>query len=168
VALVKVMGVDPGTIATGYGIVRKVDNQLVPIEYGVIKPPPSKPLSTRYSIIFDGLQEVISRFIPDVIAVESSFYLKNVSSAMKLSQVRGIVLLAASKAGLEIHEYAPRRVKQAVCGRGGATKQQVQKMVQSLLSLEEPPKPIDASDALAVAICHLQSANSPKPAGKRT
>ncbi len=103
-----------------------------------------------------------------VLAIESSFFMKNVSSAMKLSQVRGVVLLAAVKEGLDVYEYAPRRVKQSICGRGSATKQQVQKMVQALLSLDCPPEPVDASDALAVAICHLQSANSPKPAGKRT
>jgi len=156
---VKVIGVDPGTRITGYGIVRKANNQLFLIEYGVIKPRASQPLSKRYSIIFDGLHNIIREFSPDVVAVESSFYLKNMSSAMKLSQVRGVVLLAASKSGLDIYEYAPRRVKQAVSGRGGATKQQVQKMVQSLLSLDVPPEPLDASDALAIAICHLQSIN---------
>ncbi len=155
----KVIGVDPGTRVTGYGIVQKADNQFFPVEYGVIKPPASRPLSKRYSIIFDGLTEIISDFSPDVVAVESTFYVRNISSAMKLSQVRGIVLLAASKAGLEVYEYAPRKVKQAVCGRGGATKYQVQKMVQSLLSLDVPPEPVDASDAMAIAICHLQSIN---------
>jgi len=165
---VKVLGIDPGTQVTGFGIIRKENNQLIPVEYGTIRPPAASPLSKRYLVIFDGIQKIISQYSPDIMAVESSFYLQNMASAMKLSQVRGIVLLAASKASLDIYEYAPRRVKQAVCGRGGATKLQVQKMVQTLLALEELPTPTDASDALAVAICHLQSVNSPKPAGKRT
>ena len=164
----RILGVDPGTRITGYGIVEKVNNQLVPVDYGTVSPPPDLPLSERYSIIFDGLQSIITKYSPAAVSVESSFYLKNMSSAMKLSQVRGVALLAAAKAGLEIFEYAPRRIKQSVCGNGGATKQQVQKMVQSLLGLDKLPTPVDASDALATAICHLQSLNSPKPSGKRT
>lgn len=162
------MGVDPGTRVTGYGVVDAADGQFHPVQFGAIKPQSSLPLSARYALIFDSLRELISSHSPAVLAVESSFYMKNVSSAMKLSQVRGVVLLAAVKEGLDVYEYAPRRVKQSICGRGGATKQQVQKMVQTLLSLECPPTPEDASDALAVAICHLQSANSPRPTGKRT
>mgnify|MGYP005850104709 CR=1 FL=1 len=164
----KVLGIDPGTQVTGYGIILRENNRLIAVQYGTIRPPVAAPLSKRYKIIFDGIQQIIKDFSPDVIAVESSFYLQNMASAMKLSQVRGVVLLAASQANLDIYEYAPRRVKQAVCGRGGATKQQVQKMVQTLLALDRLPTPADASDALAVAICHIQSINSPKPAGRRT
>ena len=141
---------------------------MVAVDYGCIKPPPSSPLSKRYIVIYDALQDVISRFVPQEMAVESAFYCKNVSSALKLSQVRGVILLAGSKANLDIYEYSPRKVKQSVVGRGSAAKRQIQSMVARILSLKEPPASEDACDALAVAICHVHSMGAPHTRRKTT
>lgn len=164
----KVIGIDPGSRVTGYGIVEFQDATITAIDHGCIKPPPKAPLSERYAIIFDALQSLIARFAPDHMAVESPFYCKNVSSAFKLSQVRGVILLAGSKAHIEVYEYSPRRVKQAVVGRGAAAKRQTQAMVSQILCLEEPPASEDASDALAVAICHVNSVTGARGCGRRT
>ncbi|NQT81475.1 crossover junction endodeoxyribonuclease RuvC [bacterium] len=164
----RVIGVDPGSRVTGYAVVEFDGNRISALDYGCIKPPSASPLSKRYVLIYDTLQKLISRFEPQEMAVESSFYCKNVSSALKLSQVRGVVLLAGSKANLDIYEYSPRKVKQAVVGHGSAAKQQVQSMVAQILSLEKPPASEDASDALAVAICHVHSMSAPHTRGKTT
>jgi crossover junction endodeoxyribonuclease RuvC len=163
-----ILGVDPGSRVTGYGIVEQVRGELRAVDCGVIRPDAAAPASERYLVIHDSLATLITQFHPDVVAVESLFFCKSASSAIKLAQVRGVVLLAAAEAGLEVYEYAPRRVKQAVVGRGSASKVQVQQMVKALLGLAEVPKPEDAADALAVAICHAQAANSPRGGGERT
>jgi len=165
---VRVIGVDPGSRFTGYGVVELDGDKAVALDYGCIKLPVASPLSRRYVIIYDALRDIITRFAPQQMAVESPFYSKNVSSALKLSQARGVVLLAGSKANLEIYEYSPRKVKQAVVGRGSAAKRQIQTMVAQILSLEEPPASEDASDALAVAICHIHSISGAIPVGKTT
>jgi crossover junction endodeoxyribonuclease RuvC len=165
---VKVIGVDPGSRVTGYGIIEFQDAGIVALDHGCIKPPPSAPLSKRYTIIFDALQELIARYAPDHMAVEAPFYCKNVSSAFKLSQVRGVILLAGAKAHVEVYEYSPRRVKQAVVGRGAAAKRQIQAMVSQILSLEAPVASEDAGDALAVAICHVHSLTGARSSGRRT
>lgn len=164
----KVIGVDPGSRVTGYGIIEFQDASIVALDHGCIKLPPSAPLSKRYAIIFDALQALIARFAPDHMAVESPFYCKNISSAFKLSQVRGVILLAGSKGHVEVYEYSPRKVKQAVVGRGAAAKRQIQAMVSQILSLEEPPASEDAGDALAVAICHVHSLTGAHSCGRRT
>jgi crossover junction endodeoxyribonuclease RuvC len=163
-----ILGIDPGSRATGYGIIEHARGELQAIDCGVIRPDAGAPASARYLAIRDALAELIGRHRPDVMAVESLFFCRNASSAIKLAQVRGVVLLAAAEAGLEVYEYAPRRVKQAVVGRGAASKVQVQQMVKALLGLAEVPKPDDAADALAVAICHAQTAASPRGGGERT
>jgi crossover junction endodeoxyribonuclease RuvC len=164
---VRVIGVDPGSRVTGYGVIEFDGGSITALDYGSIKTSPASPLSKRYARIYDALQGVISRYLPQEMAVETPFYCKNVSSAFKLSQVRGVILLAGSKANLDIYEYSPRKVKQAVVGRGAAAKRQIQSMVAHLLSLREPPRSEDASDALAVAICHVHSRCGPRAYGKR-
>ena len=163
----RILGVDPGSRVTGYGIVEDDRGELRALDCGVIRADPKAPASQRCLVIHEALGTLIGRHRPDVVAVESLFFCRSASSAIKLAQVRGVVLLAAAEAGLEIYEYAPRRVKQAVVGRGAATKEQVQQMITRLLGLAEVPQPADAADALAVAICHAQAAASPR-GGKQT
>lgn len=163
-----ILGVDPGSRITGYGVVEERQGELHAVDCGVVRPDADAPASERYLVIRNALAELIGRYRPDVVAVESLFFCRNASSAIKLAQVRGVVLLAAAEAGLPVYEYAPRRVKQAVVGRGGAAKEQVAEMVKALLGLREAPEPADAADALAVAICHAQAAGSPLVGGART
>ncbi len=163
----RILGIDPGSRVTGYGIVEEARGELRAVDCGVIRLDVAAPASQRYLAIHDGLEALIGRHRPDVMAVESLFFCKSASSAIKLAQVRGVVLLAAAQAGLEVYEYAPRRIKQAVVGRGAASKVQVQQMIKVLLGLPEAPQPEDAADALAVAICHAQAVGSAR-GGERT
>jgi crossover junction endodeoxyribonuclease RuvC len=158
---VKVIGVDPGSRVTGYGVIEFDSSGMVALDHGCIKPPSGSPLSKRYVVIYDALEGLISQFGPQQMAVEAPFYCKNVSSALKLSQVRGVILLAGSKNDLDIYEYSPRKVKQAVVGSGAAAKRQIQRMVAEILSLSKPPASEDAADALAVAICHIHYMSGP-------
>ncbi len=157
---VRVLGIDPGSETTGWGIVEGDDNgqRYRLIEYGVVKLASSATFSSRLLKISRALEEVIDRLHPDACAIEEAFYSVNPKVTLKLGQVRGVALLVAEKAALEIGEYAPRRVKQTVAGYGNADKQQVQQMVRVLLSLTTIPEPHDAADALAVAICHFHHA----------
>jgi crossover junction endodeoxyribonuclease RuvC len=164
----RILGVDPGSRVTGYGVVEETRGELRAVDCGVIRPDADAPASQRYRAIHDGLEELIGRHRPDVMAVESLFFCRSAASAIKLAQVRGVVLLAAAQAGLDVYEYAPRRIKQAVVGRGAASKEQVQQMIAALLGLAEAPQPADAADALAVAVCHAQAEASPRGGGERT
>jgi crossover junction endodeoxyribonuclease RuvC len=155
----RVLGIDCGTEYTGYGIVDLLDDQnLVCLDCGAIKLSTREPMSTRLSRISIRLQELIVEHHPDRVAIEDVFYAVNVKSALKLGQVRGVAMLAAATAGLEVAEYSPLSIKSAVVGYGRAEKQQVQQMVARLLKLDEIPEPADAADALAIAICHLHTA----------
>jgi crossover junction endodeoxyribonuclease RuvC len=155
----RVLGIDCGTEYTGYGIVELFsDDRLVCIVCGAIKVSPRDPMPARLSRISIGLQELISRHRPDRVAIEDVFYAANVKSALKLGQVRGVAMLAAASAGLEVAEYSPLSIKSAVVGYGRAEKHQVQQMVTRLLNLDQIPEPADAADALAIAICHLHTA----------
>ena len=154
----KILGVDPGTQITGYGIINTSGASYNVVDYGCIKPPANVKLSDRYLIIFNGIDELIEKHSPEALVVETQFVNKNVQSAIKLGMARGIIILAAKRRGIPIFEYAPTRAKQAVVGNGRASKSQVQTMVQLLLRLSELPKPEDAADALALAICHAHSA----------
>jgi len=158
----RILGIDPGTRITGYGVIDSDGHTFKAVDYGCIKPPPKARLSERYRIVFEGLQQVIAQHSPDEMAVENIFFCKNPASALKLGQVRGVILLAGSLAGVELYEYAPRRIKQALVGRGGAIKTQVQTMVMHMLGLTQVPEPIDITHALAVAICHGQAATDPQ------
>ena len=154
----RVLGIDCGTEYTGYGVVELSDHgSLQCVTWGAIKVSPRDPMPVRLSAISDGLRSIIREHQPDNVAIEDVFYALNVKSALKLGQVRGVAMLAAASAGLEVAEYAPLSIKSAVVGYGKAEKQQVQHMVTRLLNLPEPPHPEDASDALAIAICHLHT-----------
>lgn len=153
-----VIGIDPGTATTGYGLVReRQDGSLEVAAYGVIQTPANTPLPERLLELNRQLTDLLTLHLPQSGAVEKLFFQRNVRTALSVGQARGVALLALAKAGVEIAEYTPMEVKQAVAGYGGADKQQVQYMVRALLDLREIPRPDDAADALAVAICHIHS-----------
>jgi crossover junction endodeoxyribonuclease RuvC len=151
---VKVLGIDPGTAACGYGIVHERDGRLKDTCHGWWHTEASEPLEARLLTIFVGVQEMIARHAPDAVALEESYVGADARIALSVGQARGAVLVAASSAGVACVEYAPAVVKHAVCGYGRADKEQVQRMVKVILGLPEPPTPHHAADALAVAICH--------------
>lgn len=154
----RVLGVDCGTEYTGFGVVELAnDDTLVCLTCGAIKLSPREPMARRLAVIFDRLGAIIEQHQPDNVAIEDVFYAVNVKSALKLGQVRGVAMLAASSAGLDVSEYSPLSIKSAVVGYGRADKPQVQQMVTRLLNLAEIPEPPDAADALAIAICHLHT-----------
>ncbi len=153
-----VIGIDPGTARTGYGLVKEAaHNEVELVRYGVISTPSKTPLSARLVLIHEELQAILNEHTPDSAAVEKLYFQKNVSTAMSVGQARGVILLALAQNGLEVEEYSPQDVKIALTGYGGAEKLQMQKMVQTLLNMETKPSPDDAADALAVAICHLHT-----------
>lgn len=152
-----ILGIDPGTAITGYGLIQKQGNHLKRIAFGAILTAPETHMALRLQKIYRELQKVIEQYRPDVMAVEQLFFNKNVRTALTVGQARGVVLLAGAEAGLNIIEYTPLQVKMAVVGYGRAEKKQVQEMVRILLCLNEIPKPDDAADALAIAICHANS-----------
>jgi crossover junction endodeoxyribonuclease RuvC len=154
----RVLGIDCGTEYTGFGVVELGgDGKLTCLACGAVKLSPRETMPARLSTIFDSLAAIIGEHHPDRVAIEDVFYALNVKSALKLGQVRGVAMLAASSAGLEVAEYSPLSIKSAVVGYGRAEKQQVQHMVTRLLNLAEIPEPPDAADALAIAICHLHT-----------
>jgi len=155
---VLVLGIDPGTAITGYGLVREDDEGLTLVRCGVITTPADQLLPQRLQAIYRGLAAIIGQHRPDQVAVEELFFSRNVRTALSVGQARGVVLLAAAEADLPLHEYKPLEVKQTVAGYGGADKRQVQEMVRMLLNLEQVPEPDDAADAVAVAVCHIHSA----------
>ncbi len=151
-----VLGVDPGTQVTGYGVVVEgVDRRLALIECGAIRSSAQRPLAERLREIFEGVAAVIDRVRPDVLCVEGVFYGRNVRTTVVLGHARGAVLLAAALRGIPVAEYPPAEVKNAIVGSGRAGKDQVAFMVQKHLSLEAPPTPADAADGVALALCHL-------------
>jgi len=151
---VKVIGIDPGTASCGFGIVHEKDGRLRAIDHGWWQTLATERLELRLKTIFDGVAGLIEAHRPDAVALEESFVGVDARTALSVGQARGAVMVAAASAGVECAEYAPARVKQLVCGYGRAEKRQVQTMVTAILSLEAPPTPSHASDALAVAICH--------------
>jgi crossover junction endodeoxyribonuclease RuvC len=151
----RVMGIDPGSNCTGYGLVEEIKGQPRVIHWGAVRTKAKQAFPERLKLIYNELVAVIQEFSPDVVAVEDLFFANNVKSALKLGQTRGVTLLAAANQDIAIAEYSPLEVKQSVVGYGRADKIQVQDMVTTLLGLKEKPEPFDASDALAVAICHL-------------
>jgi crossover junction endodeoxyribonuclease RuvC len=152
------LGIDPGTATTGYGLVRLTgDGNLESIGYGVIPTPVNTPAHERLLVLYRRLKELLALYRPDSCAVERLFFQRNISTAIAVGQARGVVMLAIAEAGLDVAEYTPNEVKQAVVGYGSAQKKQVQAMVRTLLLLTEVPKPDDAADALAIAITHLHT-----------
>ena len=155
----RVLGIDPGTAITGYGVVEEQGGELKALAFGAIKTPAKQPLPARLQTIYRGVKELALEWKPSAAAVEELFFSSNVRTAMSVGQARGVTLLALADAGLPVAEYTPLTVKQAVTGYGSADKAQMQEMVRLLLGLAETPRPDDAADALAVAVCHLNSAS---------
>jgi crossover junction endodeoxyribonuclease RuvC len=152
-----IMGIDPGTVVTGYAVIRREAVRCSAVDYGNIRPPNKEKLSQRYALIYQGVDQLLRRFRPDVVAVETQFVAKNPQSSLKLGMARGMILLAATQQGIPVFEYSPCRAKQAVTGNGRASKQQVQGMVTQLLGLSAIPESEDTADALAIALCHAQA-----------
>ena len=151
-----ILGIDPGSRITGYGVIRKEGNRLLHIDNGAIFTEKAVDFPGRLKLIFEGLSEIIEKYRPDAVAIEDMFFANNVQSALKLGQARGAAVVAGVSAGLPVFEYTALQVKQSVVGHGKAAKEQVQHMVKVLLALPENAQ-ADASDALAVAICHANS-----------
>lgn len=149
-----ILGVDPGIAITGFGVVEYINNTFKVLDYGCIRTEAGVPLPDRLNILYDGLGRIVNKYCPNEMAVEELFFSKNVRTALTVGHARGVTLLAARQRGVEIFEYTPLQVKQAVVGHGRADKVQVQYMVRVLLCLSEIPSPDDVADALAVAICH--------------
>jgi len=154
----RVLGIDPGTAITGYGVVEDADGGLRALAFGVIRTPARQPLPSRLQVIYRGVRALVVEWEPSAASVEELFFSSNARTAMSVGQARGVALLALADAGLDVAEYTPTTIKQAVTGYGGADKAQMQEMVRLLLGLEKTPRPDDAADALAVAICHFNSA----------
>lgn len=148
-----IIGFDPGIADTGFGVITAESGKLQCLEYGSIKTNSKLPLSARLVILYDHIQILLKKYSPDLVCVEELFFSKNVKTAMIVGQARGVVLLAIEQVGLPMIEFTPNQVKQAVSSYGSASKDQVQRMVQMLLRLKDIPKPDDAADALAIAIC---------------
>ena len=151
----RVIGIDPGIGITGFSIIDHSRLKTSLIAYGAIRPPKKQGLEKRLFYLFNEMNQLNDKFDPDILAVEDSFYSKNVKSAMILGQARGTILLSAARASIKVAEFAPRKVKQSVCGNGSATKEQVQFMVSQILKLKDLPNPIDISDAMAVGLCFI-------------
>lgn len=155
------MGIDCGTATTGWAILEKNlplrDKKIKICEYGVVKTESDMPMEERLSLLYKGIYEILSKYKPQVVAVESLFYFKNQKTVISVGQARGVILLACAEANSTVVDYTPLQVKQAVSGYGKASKMQVQQMVKAILGLKEIPRSDDAADALAIAICHINS-----------
>ncbi|HAW49502.1 TPA: crossover junction endodeoxyribonuclease RuvC [bacterium] len=158
---IRVLGIDPGIATTGLGIVERnleeKNQKLGLIKTGIIKTDKNLPYPTRLLLIHKGISEIIKKFMPDCVAVEDVFFFKNTKTAIKIGEIKGVITLSCSLLDIDVHTYTPLEIKQALTGFGRGTKHQVQEMVKRLLGLKEVPKPDDASDAIACAICHIQS-----------
>jgi crossover junction endodeoxyribonuclease RuvC len=155
-----IFGVDPGTMLTGFGIIKSLGNNITYINSGIIKTDPKNDLSSKLHTIYLKLDEEIKKYKPDIFCVETAFYGKNVQSAMKIGYVRGVAMLVASLNGVICVEYSPREIKKAVVGKGAASKEQVQFMIRNLLNLDKDILKFDETDALATAVCHSVKVNS--------
>ena len=155
-----ILGIDPGTLITGYGIIETKSGSMKMISCGAIKNNSKTSMPERLKRIFETLNSIIEQFHPDEFAIETAFYGKNAQSALKLGHARGVSMLAAVTRNIPVHEYSPREVKKGIVGKGNASKEQVQFMVKNLLRLKEVPKYYDVTDALAVSICHLHRRTS--------
>lgn len=155
----KIIGIDPGTGIVGFGVIEKLGQRYKMLDAGVIRTSPKQSDSARLKVIFDELSEILKQNQPDVMAVEKLFFARNVTTAMSVSQARGVILLAGENSNLPIFEYTPLQIKQSITGYGKAEKTQVQQMVKTILKLDVIPKPDDCADALACAVTHSMSAN---------
>ena len=151
-----ILGIDPGTATTGFGVIQVDHDEMKLMDYGCIETPKDKSLAERLKLISKDLEELVRMWTPDSIAIEELFFSKNVKTAMHVAHARGAIMQKLADEGFEIHEYKPQQIKEAVSGYGRAEKWQVQKMVQMILKMDVIPKPDDAADALGCAICHAQ------------
>jgi len=155
------LGIDPGTIVMGYGLIRITANKALLLELGVLKPGKIKDSYKKLQLIFNTVSGLITKYQPTDFAIEAPFFGKNVQSMLKLGRAQGVAIAAAMRHGLEVTEYSPKKVKQSITGNGNADKKQVMKMLQTLLGFKGNPKQLDATDALAVALCHHYQCSSP-------
>ena len=160
-----IMGIDPGTATMGWGVIRQEGSRLRYVQHGAITTPANWAMPRRLGRLFDGVTQIVEGYRPDTVAVEELFFNTNVTTALTVGQARGVALLAAYRAGLEVAEYTPLQVKQAITSYGRAEKRQVQEMVRALLNLREIPRPDDAADGLAIAITHAFSSRIPGKVG---
>ncbi len=152
----RILGVDPGTVSTGYGIIEANEDNLTLVGYGALSSRARSPIGERLSYIYDALLKIIIQYQPDAVAVEQPFVARNVKSALAVGRAQAVAILAAANRGIPVYEYTPARVKQQVADYGASSKEQIQEMVRLQLGLSQVPQPSDAADALAVALCHLQ------------
>jgi crossover junction endodeoxyribonuclease RuvC len=155
--VLRVLGIDPGIAIVGFGFIDKIGSKLVPVQYGSIQTEAHTDPGLRLKEVYDAAVQLIEKYKPDAMAIEKLFFNRNVTTAFTVGQARGVIVLAGVQAGLQVAEYTPLQVKQAVVGYGKAEKHQVQEMVKMLLKLSIVPKPDDVADALAIAICHAHS-----------
>ena len=158
-----ILGIDPGTATMGFGVVRKDNGKLIHVDHGAIRTSKDDHQAVRLVQLYDGVEELIRKYKPVAISVEKLFFSANSNTAMTVGEARGVVLLAAAKNSLPIYEYTPLQIKMAITGYGRAEKRQIQEMVKLILKLETFPKPDDAADGLAIAICHINSFNPNLP-----
>ncbi len=156
-----ILGIDPGLAIVGWGVLEYVNGRFHVLGFGSIRTEAKTPVEDRINQIYDGMNTIIEKYKPDVMAIEELFWNTNQKTGISVAEARGVILLAAYKRGLQIYEYTPLQVKQAVVGYGRAEKKQVIMMVTSILKLAKPPKPDDTADALAIAICHGHAGSSP-------
>ena len=157
---IRLIAVDPGILITGFSILEFYKSQINLLAYGTIKPPKEEKIEKRLMYLFDEANTIIRKFEPAVMVIEDLFYSKNVKSAFILGQARSSIILAGAKSDIDIYHFAPRKIKQSVCGTGSATKEQIQFMVMQILRLKTPPNPIDITDSMAVGICFINNFNS--------
>ncbi len=151
----KILGIDPGTVAMGYGVIESRDDEIALIDCGALIAPARSPIGERLSYLYNQLVEIVSRYQPDVVAVEQPFIAKNAKSALAIGRAQAIAILAAANKGIPTYEYTPTQIKQRVANYGASSKEQIQEMVRLQLGLSQIPQPSDAADALAVALCHI-------------
>ncbi len=152
----RVLGIDPGTVTMGYGVIDGRDDEITLVDYGALNCQPRSPIGERLSFLYHKLIEIMSRYQPEAVAIEQPFVAKNVKSALAIGRAQAVAILAAANQGVLSYEYTPTQVKQMVANYGASSKEQVQEMVKLQLGLSQVPQPNDAADALAVAICHLR------------
>ncbi len=160
-----ILGIDPGTATMGWGVIRQEGSRLKYVQHGAITTPSNWPMPRRLGRLFDGVTQIVEGYRPDTVAVEELFFNTNVTTAITVGQARGVAILASYRAGIEVAEYTPLQVKQAITSYGRADKRQVQEMVRALLNLREIPRPDDAADGLAIAITHAFSSRMPGKVG---
>jgi len=152
----RILGIDPGTVAMGYGVIDSSDDETTLVDCGVLDCPVRSPIGERLSFLYGELEKIISRYQPEAVAIERPFVAKNVRSTLAIGKAQAVAILAAANKGIPSYEYTPTQVKQRVADYGASSKEQVQEMVRLQLGLSQVPQPADAADALAVAICHLR------------